>query len=244
MNEYAIEVNNVSMLFNLSSERIDNIKEYIIKKIHRKLTFENFYALKNVSFNVEKGDAVAIIGDNGSGKSTLLKVLAGIYKPTTGTATVRGSISPLIELGAGFDMELTGRENVYLNGLMLGYSKRFIRDNFNDIVEFASLWDFIDIPLKNYSSGMLARLGFAISTIVKPDILIVDEILAVGDIVFQRKCNKKMQELMSGGTTLLLVSHDLNEIRRICNKAVWIHQGGVVKIGEVSEVCNAYSDLR
>ena len=236
----AIVVNDVSMRFNLSRERIDNAKEYAIKKLKKQIHFDEFYALRNVSFSIEKGDSFAIIGENGCGKSTLLKTISGIYYPTTGSVTVDGTISPLIELGAGFDMDLTARENIYLNGAVLGCSKEFINEHFNEIMDFAELWDFVDVPLKNFSSGMVARLGFSIATTTVPDILIVDEILAVGDMNFQKKCQEKMSEMLSRGTTLLFVSHDINQVKALCRHAVWINHGIVQMVGDAETVADAY----
>ena len=241
MSNEAIIVKDVSMRFNLSRERVDNAKEYFVKKLKKQLSFDEFYALRNVSFSVEKGDAFAIIGENGCGKSTLLKAISGIYYPSTGSVKVEGTISPLIELGAGFDMDLTARENIYLNGAVLGRSKEFINEHFNEIMDFAELWDFVDVPLKNFSSGMVARLGFSIATVTVPDILIVDEILAVGDINFQRKCQEKMQQMLSGGTTLLFVSHDINQIKSLCRHAIWLNHGIVQMIGDAETVADAYT---
>ena len=241
MSNEAIIIKDVSVRFNLSRERIDSAKEYAIKKLKKQIHFDEFYALRNVSFTIEKGDAFAIIGENGCGKSTLLKTISGIYYPTTGSVEVDGTISPLIELGAGFDMDLTARENVYLNGAVLGRSKEFIDEHFNEIMDFAELWDFVDVPLKNFSSGMIARLGFSIATTTVPDILIVDEILAVGDINFQRKCQEKMQAMLSGGTTLLFVSHDINQVKSLCRHAVWINHGIVQMVGDAETVADAYT---
>ena len=241
MSNEAIIVKDVSVRFNLSRERIDSAKEYAIKKLKKQIHFDEFYALRNVSFTIEKGDAFAIIGENGCGKSTLLKTISGIYYPTKGSVEVDGTISPLIELGAGFDMDLTARENVYLNGAVLGRSKEFIDEHFNEIMDFAELWDFVDVPLKNFSSGMIARLGFSIATTTVPDILIVDEILAVGDINFQRKCQEKMQAMLSGGTTLLFVSHDINQVKSLCRHAVWINHGIVQMVGDAETVADAYT---
>lgn len=236
----AIIVKDVSVRFNLSRERIDNAKEYAIKKLKKQIHFDEFYALRNVSFSIEKGDSFAIIGENGCGKSTLLKTISGIYYPTTGSVKVDGTISPLIELGAGFDMDLTARENIYLNGAVLGRSKEFIDEHFNEIMDFAELWDFVDVPLKNFSSGMVARLGFSIATTTVPDILIVDEILAVGDMNFQKKCQEKMSEMLSNGTTLLFVSHDINQVKALCRHAVWINHGIVQMVGDAETVADAY----
>lgn len=240
MNEIAIEVKDVTIRFNLASEKIDNLKEYFVKLVKRELLFQEFLAVKNASFKVRRGEAWALVGSNGSGKSTLLKAICGILKPYKGEIQVNGTISPLLELGAGFDMNLTARENIFLNGTVLGHSKKYMEEHFNEIVEFSELEQFLDSPVKNFSSGMRARLGFAIATIVKPDILIVDEILAVGDYAFQQKCLKRMDDMMSGGTTLLFVSHSIDQVRNLCDHAVWINKGVVEKVGEVSEVCDAY----
>lgn len=235
-----IEVNNVTMRFNLSKERTYSIKEYFIQFLTRKLKFDEFYALKDISFQIQPGDSVALIGKNGSGKSTMLKTIAGVMYPTQGSVTVRGSITPLIELGAGFDTELTARENIFLNGAVLGYDRAFMSEHFDEIVDFAELRDFVDVPIKNFSSGMVARLGFAIATIVRGDILVVDEILAVGDFAFQEKCKAKMAQLMAGGTTLLFVSHSEAQVRELCKKAIWIDQGELMAYGETGEVYDLY----
>ncbi len=237
-----ISVKDVWIRFNLASERVDNIKEYVIKILKRQLMFQEFMALKGISFDVRAGESWGFVGTNGSGKSTLLKTISGILKPYKGSVEVNGSISPLIELGAGFDGNLTARENVFLNGCVLGYSESFIKDKFDEIVDFAELRDFLDVPIKNFSSGMSARLGFAIATVVKPDILICDEVLAVGDFKFQEKCEKRMNELLSGGTTLLFVSHSIDQVKRMCNKAIWIDHGEMKMIGNAEEVCDAYSN--
>lgn len=235
-----VSVKDVSMVFNLATEKVDSLKEYVLKLLKRELMMQEFYALRDVNLEVKRGEAVALIGTNGSGKSTLLKVIAGVMHPTKGSATVRGSIAPMIELGAGFDPELTARENVYLNGAVLGHDRKFMDEHFKSIIDFAELWDFVDVPVKNYSSGMVARLGFAIATAIKADVLIVDEVLAVGDFRFQEKCKKRMTEMMSGGTTLLFVSHSTEQVRQLCQKAVWLKKGRVQMYGEVNEVCDAY----
>lgn len=238
-----IEIKNVSMKFDLGIEKGISLKETFINFFSfnkKKKKKEYFYALKNVSFNVEKGEVIGLIGSNGAGKSTLLKVVSGVMKPTTGKVIVNGVISPMIELGAGFDPELTARENIYLNGAVLGYSKAFLDEKFEDIVEFSELRDFLDVPVKNFSSGMTAKLAFSIATIVDPEILIVDEILSVGDIKFQEKSKQKMMELIKGGTTVLYVSHSLESIKTLCTKVVWIEHGEVVKIGNTKEVCDEY----
>lgn len=238
--ETMIEVKNVSMVFNLATERVDTLKEYVLKIIKHQLMMQKFYALHDINLEIKRGEAVALIGVNGSGKSTLLKVIAGVLHPTTGTAQVYGSVAPMIELGAGFDTELTARENIFLNGAVLGHSHRFMEEHFQSIIDFAELWDFVDVPVKNYSSGMVARLGFAIATEIKADVLIVDEVLSVGDFRFQEKCKKRMEEMMSGGTTLLFVSHSTEQVRQLCQKAVWLKRGNIVKLGEVDAVCDAY----
>lgn len=235
-----IKVSDVTVRFNMATEKIDNLKEYFVKLVTRKLMFQEFFALKNVSFEVRKGEAWGLIGTNGAGKSTLLKVICGILKPYRGSVEVKGSVAPLIELGAGFDGELTARENIYLNGAVLGYSKKFMDNHYDEIVDFAELWDFMDMPIKNYSSGMAARLGFSIATIVRPEILIVDEILSVGDIAFQEKCQKRMQEMLKGGTTLLYVSHGMESVRQLCDHALWLKKGEPIFIGDAESVCTAY----
>lgn len=238
----AIEINDVTMKFNMCKEKIDNLKEYLIKFLKKQLSFEEFTALENVSVEVKEGEVFGIVGLNGSGKSTLLKLVSGILKPTTGNVKTVGTISPLIELGAGFDMELTARENIFMNGSVLGYSREFMKERFDEIIEFAELKDFVEAPLKNFSSGMVARLGFSIATLVKPEILIVDEILAVGDFLFQQKCEQRIQEMMSGGTTVLIVSHSIEQIERLCNRVMWLEKGHVMMIGETAEVCKAYKN--
>lgn len=235
-----ISVKDVEMHFNMSKEKIDSIKEYFIKLSKKQLRYEDFVALDGVSVDIKKGEIFGIIGLNGSGKSTILKVISGILKPTKGSVEVRGNISPLIELGAGFDLDLTARENIYLNGSVLGYSKSMIDDCFEDIVEFSEMKDFLDVPMKNYSSGMVARIGFSIATIVKPDILIVDEILSVGDFLFQEKCEKRINKLMKGGTTVLIVSHSLDQIKRLCDRVMWLDKGKVKMIGSMPVVCEQY----
>lgn len=242
MSDYVIDVDQVSIRFNLASEKVDNLKEYAIKLVKHELMFQEFLALKDVSLKVKKGESWGLIGTNGSGKSTLLKTISGILKPYKGTVTTKGSIAPLIELGAGFDGNLTGRENIYLNGMVLGHSRKFMDEHFDEIVQFANLKKFLDSPIKNFSSGMRARLGFAIATIVRPDILIVDEILAVGDYAFQQKCLKRMDEMMSGGTTLIFVSHSIDQVRELCDHAVWINKGDIMQVGPVDEVCDAYME--
>lgn len=240
--ENIIEVKNVTMRFNLAEEKTDTIKEYILKLLRGKLHFNEFFALKDVSFSIKKGESVALIGMNGSGKSTMLKIIAGVMYPTKGSVTVRGSIAPLIELGAGFDMDLTARENIYLNGAVLGYDRDFMNQHFDEIMEFSELWEFVDVPVKNFSSGMIARLGFAIATIVKADILVVDEILAVGDYKFQQKCKERMAHLMAGGTTLLFVSHSAEQVKALCEKAAWIDHGQLKAFGKTEDVYRMYEE--
>lgn len=237
-----IEVNHVSMRFNMSKERVDHLKEFVIKAIRRQLHFEEFLALNDVSFAIEQGDVFGIVGLNGSGKSTLLKVISGILKPSEGTVNTYGSIAPLIELGAGFDMELTARENIFLNGSVLGFSKKMMEEKFDEIIDFAEIGEFVDVPMKNFSSGMIARVGFSIATMTKPDILIVDEILSVGDFRFQEKCEKRINEMMSGGTTVLIVSHSIDQIERLCNHCLWLEHGNIKMLGDKEEVCNAYKN--
>lgn len=235
-----IEVNDVTMRFNMSKERVDSIKEYFIKLSKHQLKFEEFIALDHVNLSIEKGDVVGIVGLNGSGKSTLLKVISGILRPSSGSATVSGTVSPLIELGAGFDFDLTARENVFLNGSVLGFSKETMSEKMDDIIDFAELRDFMDVAIKNFSSGMVARLGFSIATITRPDILIVDEILAVGDFLFQQKCEKRIAEMMSGGTTVIIVSHTIDQIERLCNRVIWLEHGKIKMDGPTKEVCDIY----
>ena len=226
--------------FNLASQKIDNLKEYVIKMIKKELMFQEFFAVKNVSFQVRQGEAWGLIGANGSGKSTMLKAISGILKPYQGSITVDGSVAPLIELGAGFDPELTARENIFLNGCVLGHTEKFMKEHFEEIVDFADIHKFLDAPIKNYSSGMRARLGFSIATMVKPDILIVDEVLAVGDYKFRQKCEARMKDLLAGGTTLLYVSHSIDEVRRLCDHAIWLDKGISRMQGDVKTVCDAY----
>ena len=238
-----IEVKNVSMRFNMAKEKHESLKEYFLAAVQGRLQFEEFYALRDVSLTVERGDFYGLVGLNGSGKSTLLKVISGVFKPSAGSVTVRGTIAPLIELGAGFDFDLTARENIFLNGTVLGMTPKYIREKFDEIVEFSELRDFLDIPLKNYSSGMVSRLAFAVATTTKPDVLIADEILAVGDFLFQQKCEARMQELMGGGTTVILVSHSIEQIERMCNKVTWLEKGRVRMQGSCGAVCAAYKEL-
>ena len=236
MSEIMVEVSNVSVKFHLSRERIDSIKEYIINQIE----YDEFMALQDVSLTVEKGESVALIGLNGCGKSTLLKTVAGVLKPFKGSVRVYGTVAPLIELGAGFDHDLTARENVFLNGAILGYDRKSMEKHYEDIVEFSELRDFMDVPIKNFSSGMLARLAFAIATIGTPDILIVDEVLSVGDFRFQQKCEKRIQQMMKKDTSILFVSHSIDQVKKLCTKTVWIEKGKVKMIGPTEEVCALY----
>lgn len=242
-NKPIIEISDVSMRFNLATEKHDTIKEYIVKLIKHQLMFNEFYALKNVSLTIDRGDSVALIGVNGSGKSTLLKCIAGVMSPTQGSIIVRGSIAPLIELGAGFDMDLTARENIYLNGAVLGHDRAFMDEHFDSIVDFAELWEFIDVPVKNFSSGMVARLGFAIATEVKADILVVDEVLSVGDYRFQEKCKERIAALLNGGTTLLFVSHSAEQVKELCKRAVWLDKGMVQMYADTHDTYSKYKSF-
>jgi ABC-2 type transport system ATP-binding protein len=240
MHEVILEVNDVSMLFNLSREKIDSLKEYFINFTKGKIKYDEFWALQDISFTLHKGDALGLVGLNGSGKSTLLKIIAGVLKPTKGHVHVFGTVAPLIELGAGFDMDLTARENIFLNGAILGYSRSEIEENFADIVDFSELIEFIDVPLKNFSSGMIARLAFAIATIRNPDILIVDEVLAVGDFLFQKKCEQRIQNMIKEDTTILFVSHDIEKVKQICSKAIWLEKGHMRMSGTAEDVGQSY----
>ena len=238
--EKIIEASHISMGFKMDLNRVTSLKEWVVTGLTGQHSYQTFWALKDVSFEVFKGEVVGIIGRNGSGKSTLLKIIAGLFRPTEGGVRVQGSIVPMLELGSGFDPELTGRENVFLNGAILGYSKEFLKERFPEILEFSELGDFNNMPLKTYSSGMMMRLAFSVATIVEPEILIVDEILAVGDEAFQKKSRSKMMELMGGGTTVLYVSHSLEQIRELCNRVIWLDSGKIVMQGEAEDVCNAY----
>jgi len=235
-----IRVENATVRFNMASERIDNIKEYFVKLVKGSLHFKEFLALKNINFEVKQGESWGIVGSNGAGKSTLLKLICGIIAPNTGSVTINGSISPMLELGAGFDPDLTAGENIYLEGALFGHSKAFMREHYNEIVEFSELADFLDMPIKNYSSGMMARMAFSVATVVRPKILIVDEVLAVGDAAFQRKCEIRIHEMLKSATTMLLVSHDSGLIERLCEKALWLRKGEAVMSGSAKEVCAAY----
>ena len=238
--ETIINVEHVSMRFNLSSEKFDSFKEYVIKSLKKQVSYDEFWALKDVSFEVKRGDSLGLIGLNGSGKSTMLKTIAGVLKPTKGTVTVGGNIAPLIELGAGFDMDLTARENVFLNGALLGYNRAQMEAQYEDIVEFSELRDFMDVPVKNFSSGMVSRLAFAIATIGIPDILIVDEVLSVGDFRFQEKCEARIQNMKDQGTTILFVSHSIEQVKKVCNKVVWLDRGVLKMFGDAQEICSIY----
>ena len=238
--ENAVELRNVEMHFNMSKEKLESLKEYFLKLVTRKLMFEDFVALNDVSFDIKKGDVFGILGLNGSGKSTTLKVISGILEPTKGTVETDGVIAPLIELGAGFDLELTARENIYLNGSVLGHSKKFMDEKFDDIVDFSEMREFLDVPMKNYSSGMVARIGFAIATVTTPDILIVDEILSVGDFLFQKKCEDRINAMLADDTTVIIVSHSLDQIERLCKHCMWLEKGKIKMIGDAKEVCSAY----
>lgn len=239
-----IRANDISMRYLMTYDRIQSIKEYIVQMLRGKIKYEEFWALKNVSFEVERGEVVGIIGHNGAGKSTLLKVISGILKPTGGSLEVHGNVVPMLELGSGFDHDLTGRENIFLNGSILGYSEKYLKEKYEQIVEFSELGKFIDVPIRNYSSGMLMRLAFSIATVVQPEILIVDEILAVGDAAFQEKSKTRMLELMGGGTTVLFVSHSLEQIREMCDRVIWLEHGQIKVIGATKEICDAYEASR
>ena len=240
MDNIAISIQNVSMKFNLSKDKILGLKEYVIKAVKRQLFYEEFWALKDVSFTVNRGEVFGLMGLNGAGKSTLLKIIAGVFKPTLGTVTINGDISPLLELGTGFDPEFSARDNVYMNGAMYGYSPKHMETKYDEIMDFAELWDFEGVALKNYSSGMTGRLGFAVATSVKPDILIVDEILGVGDFKFQSKCEQRIRDMITDGVTVLLVTHDISVIRAMCSRAVLLEKGELICLGDVDEVCNVY----
>lgn len=235
-----VKVEHVSMKFNLSSEKFDSFKEYVIKSLKNQVSFEEFWALRDVSFEVMKGDALGLIGLNGSGKSTMLKTIAGVLKPTEGSVHVYGSVAPLIELGAGFDMDLTARENVFLNGALLGHSRKEMESFYDDIVNFSELENFMNVPVKNFSSGMVSRLAFSIATIGVPDILIVDEVLSVGDFRFQEKCERRIQAMADQGTTILFVSHSIAQVKKICDKIAWLEGGQLKRFGSAGEICKEY----
>ena len=243
MSKTAIEVDNVSMKFNLSREKVDSLKDYIFKTIKREIQYNEFWALKNVSFSVEKGDRVGILGLNGAGKSTLLKVISGVFKPTEGHVDKHGKMVPLLELGAGFDPQYTGKENIYLYGAMLGYTKKFIDSKYDEIVEFSELQKFMDVPVKNYSSGMKSRLVFSIATVVEPKILILDEVLSVGDAKFRKKSEKKIMSMFDSGVTVLFVSHSLEQVQRLCNKAMILEKGKLIAYGDIDPISEQYSKM-
>lgn len=240
--EIMVSVDKVSMRFNLGQEKIDSLKEYAIKFVKKQLLYKEFWALNDISLEVKKGEVFGIVGYNGSGKSTLLKIIAGVMKPTKGTVKVKGTMAPLIELGAGFDPNLTGRENVYLNGAILGYTKQKLEGAFDEILEFSELGSFIDVPIKNYSSGMVARLAFSIATIVEPEILIVDEVLSVGDYKFQEKCQNKIRKVIENGTTVLFVSHSIKQVEDLCDRVAWIDKGHLKTVGDSKTVCKMFLD--
>lgn len=242
MNDVMISVSDVSMMFNLSKDKITGLKEYMVKALKRQLFYEEFWALRGVDFAVDKGEVFGVMGLNGSGKSTLLKIIAGVFKPTLGSVAVNGEIAPLLELGAGFDMEFSARDNVFMNGAMFGHSPQFMETKYDEIMDFAELWDFKDVPVKNFSSGMIARLGFAVATSVQPNVLIVDEILGVGDYKFQAKCDARIENMIKQGVTVLMVSHDIHTIKKMCTRALLLSKGEMVCLGSVDEVCKAYGD--
>ena len=243
MAKYAIEVDHVSMKFNLSKEKVDSLKDYVIKSLKREIQYNEFLALDDVSFKLEKGDKLGILGLNGAGKSTLLKIIAGVFKPSEGTVKKSGKLAPMLELGAGFEKNYTGRENIFLNGALMGYSKEYMESKYDEIVEFSELGDFIDVPIKNYSSGMKSRLGFAIATIVTPDILILDEVLSVGDGKFRKKSEKKIKSMFKDGVTVLFVSHSLEQVKRLCNKAMILDHGKLIAYGDIDEVAAKYEEM-
>lgn len=241
MSKTMIELSDVTMRFRMNNDRIMSLKEFVTTAIRGKLEYQDFTALDGVTFQVKKGETLGLIGHNGAGKSTLLKVISGILKPTQGSVSCHGNVVPMLELGSGFDMDLNGRENIFLNGAILGYSKEFLVEKYDEIVEFSELGQFIETPIRNYSSGMLARLAFSVATVVNPEIMIVDEILSVGDAAFQEKSKQRMMQLMSGGTTVLFVSHSLEQIRELCNRVVWLEHGKILEIGGTNEVCDHYA---
>ena len=240
MDNSIIDVNDVSIMFRLYRENVDSLKEFVVKKIKRQIAYDEFWALQNIDFHVGRGEAVGLVGRNGSGKSTLLKTIAGLLKPTKGSVAVKGPVAPMIELGAGFDMDLTATENVFLNGAILGYPKEMLEENMQKIIDFSELKDFMDVPIKNFSSGMFARLGFAVATIYTPDILIVDEILSVGDWQFQEKCHRRIQEMLEQGTTLLFVSHSMDQVKEVCNRAILLDHGHMIMDDKVEKVCDRF----
>lgn len=241
-NDAIVAVDHVSMKFNLASEKFDSFKEYVIKSIKRQVSYDEFWALKDISFEVKRGQSLGLVGLNGSGKSTMLKIIAGVLKPTKGHVTVRGNMAPLIELGAGFDMDLTARENVFLNGALLGYNRVQMEEQYEDIVNFSELGEFMNVPVKNFSSGMVSRLAFAIATIGVPDILICDEVLSVGDFHFQEKCEERIGNMKEKGTTILFVSHSLTQVEKICDKIVWLEKGHLKRFGDAEDICRIYAE--
>ena len=241
MSEPMIEVRDVTMRFHLNTDKVLSLKEFLTRTIRGKIQYEDFTALDHVSFQVNKGETLGLIGHNGAGKSTMLKLISGIMKPTEGTIVTHGNVVPMLELGSGFDFDLTGRENIYLNGAIMGYSEEFLNSKFDDIVAFSELGQFIEVPIRNYSSGMLTRLAFSVASLMEPEVLIVDEILSVGDASFQEKSRRRMMEMMGGGTTVLFVSHSLEQIREMCSKVIWLESGRVKMMGDAEEVCNAYA---
>jgi hypothetical protein len=240
MGKYAIEVENVGMKFNMSSEKVDDLKDYVIKLLKSQLNYKEFWALKDISFKIEKGDRVGLVGLNGAGKSTLLKVISGVLKPTEGKVKISGNIAPLLELGAGFNKQYTGTENIFLYGAMLGHSKAFLTEKYNEIVKFSELGEFIDVPVKNYSSGMKSRLGFAIATIVEPDILVLDEVLSVGDAKFRKKSTNKIKSMIENNVTVLFVSHSIDQVLDLCNKAILLDKGHLVAYGSAQKIADLY----
>ncbi len=235
-----IELTNVAMEYFMQTEKVDSLKEFFVRLVKGKIKRQKKKILQDISFSVKKGESVGIIGHNGAGKSTILKIITGIIKPTAGSVMVKGSVAPLLNLGAGFDYEATARENIHLNGAILGYTKKELKEKFSSIVEFAGLEEYIDVPIKNFSSGMVARLGFAIAIDVEPDILLVDEILSVGDENFRVKCSQKIEELQRKGVTCIIVSHSLQQIKKLCQRAVWIEKGEIVAVGDSGEICDRY----
>ena len=241
MDSTVIQVKDATVRFNIASEKVDNLKEYFVKLVKRQLRFKEFFALKNINLEVKKGESWGIVGNNGAGKSTLLKLICGVIAPDSGCVTINGNISPMLELGAGFDPNLTADENIFIQGALLGHSKAFMKKKYNEIVEFSELAEFLEMPIKNYSTGMQARMAFAIATVVNPEILIVDEVLSVGDAAFQRKCKDRINEMIKGSTTLLLVSHSNETVKELCEKAIWLRKGELVMAGNSQEVCDAYA---
>ena len=235
-----IRADNVGMQFRLSKEKVDNLKEFVIKFLKRQISYKEFWAIRHISFEVEKGDRWGVIGLNGAGKSTLLKIVSGVMKPTEGSVEIKGKIIPLLELGAGFDSSYTGKENIFLNGAMLGLSRDYLEEKYEEIVDFSEIRKFIDVPLKNYSSGMRARLGFSIATVIQPEILVLDEVLSVGDAKFKKKSEDKIISLFNQGVTVLFVSHSIEQVKKICNKAIWLEKGEIVMKGDAKEVCETY----